>query len=101
MKRGKDRVVMFVAACLLAASGVANAAGAMRDMDAQDRAKVMKEKVKQNTMDKNGQRGGSGESQGCGSQSVGNVFTQGGKAPREVVTIITGDVININDGKCK
>lgn len=103
MKQGKTRVLICVAAVLMAASGLAHAAGAMKDLDASDRAKVMKEKVKQNNAKaalKN--KGDEGERVGeCGSQTVGSVFTDGGNAPKEVVTIITGDVININDGKCK
>ncbi|EWY38074.1 hypothetical protein N825_15185 [Skermanella stibiiresistens SB22] len=44
-----------------------------------------------------------GSQQGCGSQSVGNVFVpKGAQAPREVVTIITGDVINnVGRGGCR
>ncbi|UEM22108.1 hypothetical protein JL100_004970 [Skermanella mucosa] len=38
----------------------------------------------------------------CGSQAVGNVYVpRGATAPREVVTIITGDVINnVGRGGC-
>lgn len=38
----------------------------------------------------------------CGSQAVGNVYVpRGSTAPREVVTIITGDVINnVGRGGC-
>jgi len=44
----------------------------------------------------------SGQQNGCGSQSVGNVFVpRGSRAPREVITVITGDVINnVGRGGC-
>ena len=44
----------------------------------------------------------SGQQGGCGSQSVGNVFVpKGSRAPREVITVITGDVINnVGRGGC-
>lgn len=44
----------------------------------------------------------SGQQNGCGSQSVGNVFVpKGSRAPREVITVITGDVINnVGRGGC-
>jgi hypothetical protein len=44
----------------------------------------------------------SGHQNGCGSQSVGNVFVpKGARAPREVITVITGDVINnVGRGGC-
>jgi hypothetical protein len=36
-----------------------------------------------------------GQQNGCGSQSVGNVVVpRGARAPREVITVIRGDVIN-------
>jgi hypothetical protein len=43
-----------------------------------------------------------GQQNGCGSQSVGNVFVpKGSRAPREVITVITGDVINnVGRGGC-
>ncbi len=51
-------------------------------------------------------RGGEGEksrfqlNQGCGNLNIGNVEVAGARAPREVVTVVTGDVININRGGC-
>jgi hypothetical protein len=43
-----------------------------------------------------------GQQNGCGSQSGGNVFVpRGSRAPREVITVITGDVINnVGRGGC-
>lgn len=36
---------------------------------------------------------------GCGNQNVGNTYVQkGAQAPREVNTVIKGDVINVNRG---
>jgi len=38
----------------------------------------------------------------CASVSIGNVRTgKGSPAPREVTTIVTGDVINVNNGNCR
>jgi hypothetical protein len=37
--------------------------------------------------------------QGCGNLNVGNIVTpQGGRSPREVNIVVTGDITNVNNG---
>jgi hypothetical protein len=97
-----DYLTKFLAACLLCLSGAAYAGGnAMQGLDANDRAKVMKEKSKRAALSKNeDKKANSAETAECGKQEVGNVNTGGGPAPRNV-TVVTGDVFNFVDGKCK
>jgi hypothetical protein len=49
-----------------------------------------------------GSTGAGGAQAGCGGQAIGNVQVgKGGQAPKEVNTIITGDVINVvRPGAC-
>ncbi len=70
-------------------------------------AKIAHMKAKAKTMGRDKYAGGKvgaadelNESQTCGSVDIGSVTTQGkGRQPREVVVIVTGDVINTADCK--
>lgn len=95
----RKHVPMLLAAAVLALSGVTASADEGEGLDANTRAKLVKEKAKRAALSDRGKFGT--QSGTCGNQSVANVFTDGGKAPREVTTVITGDVINVNDGRCR
>lgn len=70
-------------------------------------AKLMRAGAKANQMMKgsdtestDGSTTSSGSTSGCGGVNVGNVYTdKKGSNPKEVITVIKGDVINT--GKCK
>lgn len=76
------------------------------DLDPKFRARIAKEKVKQNTLSQQANRnnpsaGGSDAS--CGSQSIGNVNTGGriGSTPREIF-VFAPNAINLVSGQgCK
>ncbi|CAK0770152.1 conserved hypothetical protein [Gammaproteobacteria bacterium] len=72
----------------------------MPGLDAKSGAKVARFKAEMQSMS-NGPATGAAHSANCGSVSIGNVRTNGRSAPREVTTIVTGDVINVNNGNCK
>jgi hypothetical protein len=71
------------------------------DIDAKFRAKIAKEKAKQ-AAGQSGSQGGSGSAGDaqCGSQSIGNVNTNGqiGSAPREVF-VFAPNAINLVNGR--
>jgi hypothetical protein len=100
MKPFKRRVLTAAIAGLLAGSGFVQAESDLFGLDSDIRAKLAKEKAKRSSSKKS--TSGNDSDQGeCGSQQVGNVNTGGNRPPREVTTIITGDVINIVDRGCK
>lgn len=92
-----DVVALFLAALL----GIAHEAQAI---DAEDRAKIAKEKAKINAVPLEDGESGSRKNDGdqCGAVDIGNVFTDGKPATgtREVNVIVTGDIFNV-DNKCK
>jgi hypothetical protein len=107
MKLSKSTLLRLAFIGLLATHAGAHAAagGQMTNLDAEDRAKVMKEKAKRNAIEHrpDAKTERADQTAECGSQQVGNVFTETGvgRGPREVTTIITGDVINIVDARCR
>jgi hypothetical protein len=97
------------AVVVLAMTQCAHAAGlfADQDIDPRFRAKIMKEKAKQNNLSANSfnftNNGGAGSDADCGSQSIGNVDTGGkvGAAPREVF-VFAPNAVNLVSGQgCK
>jgi hypothetical protein len=95
------RIAVFITAVLIAVAPLSAEAGKERNqrqnLDPRMNAKVQNFKA-QAWRESTGQqaKGKTGPQAGCGSQSVGVVQTpKNGTAPREVNTIVTGDVINI------
>lgn len=90
--------LLLCIAGLLSASQAARADEAEMDIDSKFRAKIVKEKAKlavtENQKDKNGKNGK--DDAECGSQSIGNVQTNGrpGTAPREVF-VFAPNAINL------
>lgn len=74
------------------------------DMDDMLRAKVAKHRAKQTSLNQNANANSAAaqdEGGGCGAVDIGNsVNSKPGKAPKEIVVVITGDVVNANN-KCK
>lgn len=67
------------------------------------RAKVAKQRAKQNTQRRSVNEDAAGEgSSGCGNIDIGN--SQGGRpgfsGPKEIIVVVKGDIINSNN-KCK
>ncbi|MEP7297442.1 MAG: hypothetical protein ABI702_14735 [Burkholderiales bacterium] len=92
----------------LAGGHLAHAAGtfAGQEIDPLFRAKVMKEKAKQDQLKAdpyNFMAGGNGASAQCGSQSIGNVDTGGkiGAAPREVFVFAPNAINLVSSQGCK
>jgi hypothetical protein len=50
--------------------------------------------------EKAGARAGRAGGAACGAVEIGNTATGGGRAPREITVVVTGDVINANND-CK
>jgi hypothetical protein len=107
----KAKMMMFVAMAVACAgfatlSQTARADDSAFDLDPKFRARIAKEKVKQNTLqqqaNRNGQ-GAGGSDASCGSQSIGNVNTGGriGSTPREIF-VFAPNAINLVSGQgCK
>ena len=77
-----------------------------QEVDPQFRAKIMKEKAKQNQQNSdtfNFANGGSSSAAQCGSQSIGNVDTGGriGASPREVFVFAPNAINIVPTGGCK
>ena len=74
------------------------------DMDDLLRAKVAKHKAKQTSMNQSvnaSSADAQNEAGSCGGVDIGNsVGAKPGRAPKEIVVVITGDVVNANN-KCK
>jgi hypothetical protein len=100
MKQCRRKILTAaIAGLLLAGSGFVHADSG--SIEADKRAKIMRAKAKRDSQSDAFNENGSA-SGGCGNQQVGNVFTGGSnRPPREVTTIITGDVINIAGRGCK
>jgi hypothetical protein len=99
--------VGLAAMALLAMTQVAQAAGlfAGQEVDPRFRAKIMKEKAKQNTLvaNKFDLNGGAPKGAECGSQNIGNVDTGGkiGAAPREVFVFAPNSINLVSNLGCK
>lgn len=100
---------LIVGATVLAGQA-AHAAGGLfagYDVDPQFRAKIMKEKAKQNQQNSDTfnftNSGGNSSSAQCGSQSIGNVDTGGkiGTSPREVFVFAPNAINIVPTGGCK
>lgn len=104
MKRSTLSFRLAAVAALLAATQLAQAASlfAGRDVDPHFRAKIMKEKAKQNSLEAEtfnfNQSANPGNTQ-CGAQNIGNVNTGGrfGTQPREVF-VFAPNAINLVSG---
>lgn len=104
------RLLALAAAALVAFSPAAHAAGlfADQDVDSRFKAKIMKEKAKQNqqvvsSFNFNQPGAANAGDADCGSQNIGNVNTGGrpGAAPREVF-VFAPNAINLVSGTgCK
>lgn len=104
------RLLALATAALVATSPAAHAAGLFSDQDVDSRfkAKIMKEKAKQNQRVVNSfnftQAGaGNAGDADCGSQNIGNVNTGGrpGTAPREVFVFAPNAINLVSDSGCK
>lgn len=97
---------LFVASVLMnCAAHVQAVETEVNDMDDLLRAKVAKFKAKQTSTQQGGTNASSAAAQNeagsCGGVDIGNsVGAKPGHAPKEIVVVITGDVINANN-KCK
>ena len=94
---------LVLSACLISLH--APLAGAVEtDVDMEDltRAKVAKARAKQSVFGSSqGNANDAGGSNGCGNVDIGNVTnTRPGKAPKEIIVVVEGDVIN-SGNRCK
>lgn len=72
------------------------------DLDAKFRAKVAKEKLKAAAQERKNLAEGKSDDQGsCGSQSIGNVDTGRGPAPREVFVFAPNAINIVGRGGCR
>lgn len=99
------KCMAVVAATLVgAATQVSAVETEVSDMDDMLRAKVAKHKAKQNSLKQSVNASSAeaqNESDSCGGVDIGNSMgSKPGKAPKEIVVVITGDVVNANN-KCK
>jgi hypothetical protein len=96
-----------VVIALLASTQLAQAAGIFADQEVDPRfkAKIMKEKAKQNIQQANSFSftGGAQSGAQCGSQSIGNVDTGGkiGASPREVFVFAPNAINLVSSQGCK
>jgi hypothetical protein len=98
-----------LAVVALAASQFAHGAGVFADQDVDPRfkAKIMKEKAKQNTQLANSfnftNNGNAPADANCGSQNIGNVDTGGkiGTGPREVFVFAPNAINLVSSQGCK
>ena len=70
-------------------------------MGAKAGAKVARFKADLEVLSNTGPKTGAAKAANCGSVAIGNVRSNGMNAPREVTTIVTGDVINVANGNCR
>lgn len=99
---------MLLAAAMLGSSATAFAGQEMLLLDAPQRAKVAKEKIrasaKQRESDEREKKDGAADdSASCGSQSIGNVDTGGrpGAGPREVFVFAPNAINVVGRGSCR
>lgn len=98
---------MLLAAIALGSSITAFAGQEMMMLDAPQRAKVAKEKIRaaarQRQLDEQEKSSSSDQAANCGSQSIGNVDTGGrpGTAPREVFVFAPNAINVIGNGGCR
>lgn len=96
--------ILMLSLTMLAASHRAWANEAMFDLDPKWRAKIAKEKVKQEYLRRQGLDMANGiDNPRCGSQSIGNVNSSGapGAAPREVFVFAPNAINLVSANGCK
>ena len=109
MKTSFLKTFALATVALVATTQIAHAAGlfAEQDVDPRFKAKIMKEKAKQNnqlansfSFTNNGNAPGDPQ---CGSQNIGNVDTGGkiGAAPREVFVFAPNSINLVSGQGCK
>src|SRR5262245_24252493 len=106
----KTLLIKSLALAVLAVAGAHAFAGEETlDIDTRFRAKIAKEKIKQEFLERKLQQGANGNGNGngnaapnCGSQSIGNVDTNGriGTAPREVFVFAPNAVNLVTANGC-
>jgi hypothetical protein len=103
MKEHRNVIMLGVLAATLVQGGLAHAGTPFdtMDIDPKFRARIAKERVKQNTtnaMNSSSRTNQDGDD--CGSQNIGNINTGGrpGTAPREVV-IFAPNAVNVVSGR--
>ena len=108
MKTSLIRIAALAAMTVVSTTQFAHAAGlfADQDVDPRFRAKIMKEKAKQNQQNANNfnfTSGATPDSSQCGSQNIGNVDTGGkiGTAPREVFVFAPNSINLVSSQGCK
>ena len=99
-------MLMLVATAFAAVQAFAASSSASFDVDPEFRAKIAKEKAKQNILNANSFRfnnGSSAAAPDCGSQNIGNVDTGGriGTAPREVFVFAPNAINLVNGNGCR
>ena len=97
---------LVLAAVLVTQTALAAGTFGDYDVDPRFRAKIMKEKAKQNQLQAdsfNFMNGSGANSAQCGSQNIGNVDTGGkiGTAPREVFVFAPNAINLVPTGGCK
>lgn len=90
-------IASFIYSEILLAEGINQQ---MPGLGAKSDAKVIRFKSQLESMGA-GSSIGAPQAANCGSVSVGNYKGNSRNAPREMTTIVTGDIININNGKCR
>ena len=105
----KTSLLEFLAIAALALAGAQARAGEESlDIDTQFRARIAKEKIKQEALQRklaNGANANGNGAQGasCGSQSIGNIDTEGriGSAPREVFVFAPNAINLVTANGCR
>jgi len=103
------RTLTVIAALALSCGTHAFAGEEMLSLDAKSRAKIAKEKIRsgaqQRKMDQQSKdaQSRSLDENGCGSQSIGNIDTngRGGPAPREVFVFAPNAINIVGSGGCR
>ena len=94
-----SQVTLGLAACLLAASAMAQSVGRVNVMEVdevRDAASISRAKAEFRAQ--GGGEGGNSSSGGCSDLNIGNVSTKvGQRAPRNVTVVIEGPVIQENN----
>jgi hypothetical protein len=98
-------MLMLVATAFAAVQAFAASSSASFDVDPEFRAKIAKEKAKQNATNATNFKfnNGAGPAPDCGSQNIGNVDTGGriGAAPREVFVFAPNAINLVNGSGCR
>lgn len=108
MHATRTRTTRMLLAAIALGSGIPAFAGQeMMMLEAPQRAKVAKEKIRagarQRKLDEQEKKSSADDSASCGSQSIGNIDTGGfaGNAPREVFVFAPNAVNVVGRGGCR